>query len=302
MPDTIPAIDVASLKNTAAAGAGIGLRAPHVQQVCRERPDIGWLEVHSENYFGGGAPIRDLLDLRHDYPISLHGVGLSLGSADGLDRNHLARLKALVDLVDPALVSEHMSWSSFGGVYLNDLIPVPLTGEALDLFCENVDHMQDILQRTVLIENPSSYLRYSDSEMSECEFLSALVARTGCGLLFDVNNVYVTCRNFGLDPLSYIGALPTDAIGEIHLAGYHINHVEGQDIYIDDHGAPVYAPVWDLYRRTLEWLGPRPTLIEWDSNIPPLETLLGEAEKARDLLQSTSANPAVGVQKMALGE
>ena len=268
----------------AATGAGIGLRAPHVDELLASRPAIGWLEVHAENYMGGGPAIRALERLRRDYPLSVHGVGLSLGSADGLDRARLERLAALVERLDPALVSEHLSWSVAGGAYLNDLLPLPYTGESLELVGAHVQRVQDRLGRRLLVENPSSYLSFASSTIPEVEFLGALARRTGCGLLCDVNNAYVTCRNTGGDAEAYLDAVDPDAVGEIHLAGHAVNDADGDRVLIDDHGAPVADAVWRLYARALGRFGAVPTLIEWDTDLPPLTRLLDEAATAGRLL------------------
>jgi uncharacterized protein len=260
--------------------AGIGLRAPHVAEILDERPPIGWLEVHTENYLGGGPAVRALAAVRGQYPISLHGVGLSLGSADGLDRRHLARVADLVRRIEPVLVSEHLSWSTAGGVYLNHLLPLPYTEESLAVLSDNVDRAQEALGRALLIENPSSYLRFRVSPIAEPEFLAELARRTGCGLLCDVNNVHVTTENFGLDARAYLDALPPAAVGEIHLAGHAVNDADGRTILIDDHGSPVAAPVWALYERALERFGAVPTLIEWDTDLPALAVLMDEAAQA----------------------
>ncbi len=262
------------------AQAGIGLRAPHVAEVMAARPAAGWLEVHAENYMCGGPAPAALERIRRDYPISIHGVSLSIGSADGLDERHLARLKRLVEQIEPALVSEHLAWCVGGGVYLNDLLPLPYTEEALALVSAHVGRAQEVLGRTILIENPSSYLRFRQSTFGEAEFLAALARRTGCGLLCDVNNIYVTAQNFGLDPIAYLDALPADAVGEIHLAGHQCNEVEGGVVLIDDHGSQVSDPVWSLYREALRRFGARPTLVEWDTRLPSLDVLLAEAAAA----------------------
>ncbi len=260
--------------------SGIGLRAPHVAEILATRPAVGWLEVHAENYMGGGPALAALERLRHDYPISVHGVGLSLGSAEGLDAGHLERLARLVERLQPALVSEHLSWSVTGGAYLNHLLPLPCTGETLAVVSDNVARVQDRLGRPILVENPSGYLRFQHATMTEAELLASLARRTGCGLLCDVNNIHVTCANLGGDPDAYLAALPPAAIAEIHLAGHAVNDADGRPILIDDHGSPVAEPVWRLYERALARLGPRPTLIEWDTDVPPLAVLLGEAAAA----------------------
>ncbi|MGH7355156.1 MAG: MNIO family bufferin maturase, partial [Candidatus Rokuibacteriota bacterium] len=262
------------------AETGIGLRGSHVREVLATRPPIPWLEVHAENYMGGGGAPRDLDAIRQAYPISIHGVGLSLGSADGLDARHLRRLRSLVERIQPRLVSEHLSWSVAGGAYLNHLLPLPFTAESLTVVTENVDRVQSTLGRRILVENPSSYLRFRDSTIPEAEFLAELARRTSCGILCDVNNVYVTAQNFGLDAEQYLAALPAAAIGEIHLAGHSVSDADGRAILIDDHGSRVTGPVWALYRRALERFGSVPTLIEWDTNIPALRVLLDEAAAA----------------------
>jgi uncharacterized protein len=260
--------------------AGIGLRAAHVAEVIATRPAVGWLEVHVENYMGGGPAVRDLERLRRDYPVSLHGVGLSLGSAEGIDARHLERLRRLVERLEPVLVSEHLSWSVAGGAYFNHLLPLPYTAESLEVMRVNVLRAQERLRRPILVENPSSYLRFADSPIAEPDFLSALARRTGCGVLCDVNNVHVSAHNLGFDPRAWLDALPADCIGEIHLAGHGANEADGRTILIDDHGARVAAPVWALYDHALARFGPRPALIEWDTDVPALAVLLDEARAA----------------------
>jgi uncharacterized protein len=273
-------------------GAGIGLRSRHVAQIRAERPALDWLEVHAENYMGGGPALHALQDLRRDYPISIHGVGLSLGSADGLDPAHLERLASLVGWVGPALVSEHLSWSVSGGTYLNHLLPLPYTEETLALVSDNVRRVQDRLGRRLLIENPSSYLRFRQSPIPEVEFIAALARRTGCGLLCDVNNVYVTCRNLGGDPVAYLDAVDPVAVGEVHLAGHAVNDADGHVILIDDHGARVAPAVWQLYARALTRFGPVPTLVEWDTEVPALDVLVEEATTASAMLRAASGRVA----------
>jgi hypothetical protein len=268
------------------AKTGIGLRGPHMAEIMARRPAVGWLEVHAENYMGHGPAFRALERLRPDYPLSLHGVGLSLGSADGIDDAHLARLKSLADSLDPFLISEHLSWSDIEGVYLNDLMPLPYTEEVLDLVVDHVDFVQSRLGRRILVENPSAYLRFRHSPIPEPEFLAALAMRTGCGLLCDVNNIYVSGQNLGFDASKYLAALPAEAIGEIHLAGHQANPVGEGVILIDDHGSAVAEAVWALYGEALGRLGPRPTLIEWDSRLPSLDLLIAEAGKADQLTKT----------------
>ena len=265
---------------SALAWAGIGLRAPHVAEVMATRPAVGWFEVHAENYLGGGPALRTLEAIRRDYPVALHAVGLSLGSADGLDARHLGRLRRLVERLQPVLVSEHLAWSVAGGVYLNHLLPLPYREETLALLCRHVERAQDALGRRLLVENPSGYLRFRHSPIPEPEFLGELARRTGCDLLCDVNNIYVTCENFRLDPNAYLDALPPGTVGEIHLAGHSLNDAEGCRVLIDDHGSRVAEPVWALFGRAVARFGPVPTLVEWDTNLPALDILLGEARAA----------------------
>jgi uncharacterized protein (UPF0276 family) len=263
---------------------GIGLRTPHVGEIMSTHPGVQWLEVHAENYMGGGPIIRALAQIRQEYPISLHSVGLSLGSMDGPDADHLSRLKRLIKWIEPVLVSEHLSWSIAEGVYLNHLLPLPYTEETLDILCRNIEEAQSVLGRQLLIENPSSYLRFAISSIAEPEFLAEIVRRTECGLLCDVNNIYVTCRNFAQDPVAYVRSLPPYSVREIHLAGHAVNTAEGKSILIDDHGSSVCEAVWDLFALAVARFGPMPTLIEWDINIPELSVLLAEAGKAQQVL------------------
>lgn len=268
----------------ASARAGVGLRHPHVQHFLESRPRAAFLEVHSENYMSEGGPRRRaLFALAEHYPLSLHGVALSLGSAEGLDAEHLQRLRRLLDDYRPALVSEHLAWSVLDGTYLNDLLPLPYSEEALAVFCRNIDQAQTALGRALLIENPSSYVAFAASTLDEPSFLAELVRRTGCGLLLDVNNVYVSARNQGFDAEAYLRRLPLEAVGELHLAGHSVRRFGDEELLIDDHGSRVPDPVWALYRQVLALAGPKPTLIEWDSNIPEPAVLLAEARKA-DLL------------------
>jgi hypothetical protein len=260
--------------------AGIGLRSRHVGEVLASRPDVGFYEVHAENYMGGGPALRWLQTVRRDAPVSLHGVGLSLGSAEGLDEGHLRRLAALTERIEPFVVSEHLSWSTAGGAYLNDLLGLPYTDESLAVVAAHVDRLQSVLRRQVLIENPSAYLRFVDTVIPEPEFLSALVRRTGCGILCDVNNIVVTTGNVGGDPEAWLAGLPAGAVSEIHLAGHRVNEVDGTAILIDDHGSPVGETVWRLYAQAVRRFPEAPTLIEWDTDIPELEVLLTEARTA----------------------
>lgn len=271
------------------ASAGIGLKPRHFKDILGNDTAIGWFEIHTENYMGcGGAAHAYLEDIRARYPLSCHGVGLSLGSADGLDPVHLDRVKQVVERYRPALVSEHLSWSVSGGTYLNDLLPLPLTQEALDVISRNVDEVQSCLGRTILVENPSSYLEFSANEMTEPVFLRRLIERTGCGLLLDVNNIYVSARNHGWDAGAYLDVIPHDAVGEIHLAGHSVREGDGWQLLIDDHGSRVPETVWSLFEQTLALTGPRPTLIEWDTDVPSLDVLMTEARRADALLEATA--------------
>ncbi|MGP1396412.1 MAG: MNIO family bufferin maturase [Inquilinaceae bacterium] len=267
--------------------AGIGLRHTHIRDFLESPPATGWVEVHSENYLAaGGARLAALETIRRDFPLSCHGVGLSLGSAEGLDRDHLARLRALNDRFQPGLVSEHVSWSVTGGTYLNDLLPLPYTPEALDVLCRNIGHAQEALGRQILVENPSTYVRFTSSTMPEWEFMAEIARRTGCGLLLDVNNIHVSAFNHQFEAEPYLDAVPLDAVQEIHVAGHFVQEFDDQTILIDDHGAPVDEAVWALFRAALDRLGPIPTLVEWDTRIPPLPVLLAEARKADILLNA----------------
>lgn len=271
-------------------GVGIGLRFPHHEAVADRRPDVAFLEVHAENYFGGGRVRRCLENLRRNYPLSVHGVGLSLGSAGGLDENHLTLLAALVEAMQPALVSEHLSWSISHGHYLADLLPLPMTEEALQVVCEHVARVQERLGRRILIENPSSYVRFAHSSIPEWEFIAELAARSGCGVLCDVNNIFVSACNHGWDAAAYIDALEPSLIGEIHLAGHSLRELgDGVVIRIDDHGSAVIEEVWRLYGRAIARFGAVPTLIEWDNDIPAFDILLAEADKADAILADCAA-------------
>ncbi len=266
------------------AAAGVGLKPQHFVEVLERKPAIGWFEVHPENYMGeGGSPHAYLSEIRAHYPLSCHGVGLSLGGVGPLDADHLSRLQKFVRRYEPGLVSEHLAWSSHDGVFLNDLLPLPLTDEALELMVEHVDQMQEALGRQVLVENPSTYLTFDGETMDEAAFLIALARRTGCQLLFDVNNVYVSAQNHGFDATVYIDAVPGSLIGEIHLAGHAVEMVDGVELRIDDHGSEVVSDVWRLYERLVARIGSKPSLIEWDTNIPAWSALFAEAQKA-DLL------------------
>lgn len=268
--------------------AGAGLKAVHYQTIIDNQPDIGWFEVHPENYMGrGGAPLRYLERIRADYPISLHSVGTSLGSHQPLDQNHLRNLKKLVDRFQPGLVSEHLSWSHGYEWFTHDLIPLIYNQEALDLVVSHIQQVQDYLQRQILIENPSSYLQFKQSDIPEQEFLVEAAKRSGAGLLLDVNNVYVSCRNHNWDIEEYLAPIPAELIGEIHLAGHAVQALGDQELLIDDHGSPICTAVWELYRNCIDRIGSVPTLIERDSNIPGFDTLYKEVQFAEHYLQSS---------------
>ena len=265
--------------------AGIGLRAEHYREFLDSKPALGFIEVHSENYFGrGGRPLDALERARRDYPLSLHGVGLSIGSTDPLSDPHLRRLGELVDAMQPALVSDHLCWSSVGGIYANDLLPLPCTEEALVHVVARVQRTQEWLARTILLENISSYFEYADSAMPEAQFLAEVARRSGCGILLDVNNLFVSAHNHGFDAQQYLEAIPRGAVQEIHLAGFIARQFDAGDILLDTHSRPVAEPVWALYRQALQRFGPLPTLIEWDADLPPLATLVAQARRADEVL------------------
>ncbi|HEX4781165.1 MAG TPA: DUF692 domain-containing protein [Usitatibacter sp.] len=273
-------------RTIAPQAVGIGLRAPHYAALFESRPPLGFLEVHSENFFcDGGAPLAWLERFAGAYPLSLHGVGLSLGSADPLDERHLARLASLVRRIEPALVSEHLCWGASGGRHSNDLLPLPYTEEALAIVCAHVDEVQQRLGRRILVENVSSYLQIDGSRMPEWEFLAEAARRAGCGVLLDVNNIWVSARNHGFDARGYVDAIDAATVGEIHLAG----HERDGSLLVDTHSRPVCDEVWELYSYALARLGSRPTLIEWDADIPALEVLLDEADRAARLAARAGA-------------
>jgi uncharacterized protein len=268
------------------ARAGIGLRAPHFEALARTRPSLSFLEVHSENYFADGGPAIAWLErFRADYAVSLHGVGLSLGSADPLDRDHLARLARLAARIEPALVSEHLCWSSIGGRHLGELLPLPYTEEVLGHVCGRVAAVQEALGRAILVEHVPSYVRFADSAIPAGEFVAEVARRAGCGVLLDVNNAWVDAVNHGTDARAFIAALDPATVGEIHLAGFE----ERPHGLVDTHGAPVSPEVWSLYAETIARLGPVPTLVEWDNDIPALEVLLGEARRADAILAAAGS-------------
>ncbi len=266
------------------ATTGLGFKPQHFQDIRATRPDLGFFEVHAENYLGaGGAPHAMLTALRQDYAISIHGVGLSIGGPQ-LDLAHLSRIKALCDRYDPDSFSEHLAWSSHGTEYLNDLLPLPYTPETLDRVCDHVDRVQEVLGRRLLLENPSTYVIFAQSEIPETDFLAQIARRTGCGLLLDVNNVFVSCVNHRSDPLAWLDAFPLDLVGEIHLGGHDQEDLPSGPLLVDAHGAEVAKPVWALYAEVLDRAGALPTLVEWDNNVPEWHVLLAEAQRAATLL------------------
>ena len=270
--------------------AGIGLRSPHLAEIARDRPVTGFLEIHAENYLAGSPARRTIEHLRRDYEFSVHAVGLSLGSAEGLDEAHLGRVAALIERLEPQLVSDHLSWSVAGGHYFNDLLPLPYTEEALAVVVRNVQRLQERLGRRVSIENPSCYLAFGHSTLSEPEFLAELARRSGCGLLLDANNVVVTAHNLRLDPMDWLAPLPAEAITEYHLAGHAVNDADGQRVLIDDHGSPVSEAVLGLFGEIVRRYGKRPALVEWDTDIPALDVLLDEARRAERVLLAGRAD------------
>ena len=268
------------------ARAGVGLKAQHYDTILGERPDIGWFEVHAENYMGAGGPPHHYLEaIRRDYPLSLHGVGLSIGADRPLDEAHLARLKALNERYQPGLVSEHLAWSTHDDVFFNDLLPLPYTGEAVARVSDHIDRLQEVLGRRILLENPSTYVIFENSEMSELDFLQAVALRTGCGLLLDVNNAFVSATNQDFAAEAYLDAFPIDLVEEFHLAGHARDRDDvGAPLLIDAHDRPVDDKVWTLYARVLRRAGARPTLIEWDNDVPAWRDLFGEARTADRLM------------------
>lgn len=268
------------------ARAGIGLKSQHVAEILETGADVAFFEVHAENYMGaGGLPHAQLTDIRARYPLSLHGVGMSIGGERDIDAAHLERFAALVDHYKPALVSEHLAWSTHDDIFYNDLLPVPYTRETLERVVRHVSQVQDRTGRQILIENPSTYVTFAESTMPEVEFMEQIARRSGCGLLFDVNNVYVSATNHGYSPRDYIAAFPLELVGEIHLAGHDEDHDdEGRTLLIDTHDRPVCNDVWSLYKFTLERTGPLPSLIEWDGDVPDWPVLLDEARRADRIL------------------
>jgi hypothetical protein len=271
-------------------GAGIGLRLPHIAEIVATLPPLPWLEIHPENFLANPHATELLVMARGHYPVSVHTVGISIGSAGGIDRSHLERLRSLIDLIDPCLVSGHLAWSTHAGEYLNDLLPLPYDEETLNLLSRHIDEVQEGLGRPYLVENPSSYVGFGTSTMTEIEFLNELVARTGCRLLCDVSNVHLSAHNMGYDAYRYIDGLPAEAIGELHLGGFTPEPDKGEpgrELLVDTHSTVVAGPAWDLYAYAIRRFGAKPTLIEWDNDIPPLATLVAEAARADAIAAAT---------------
>ena len=271
------------------AAPGLGFKPEHFPAIRETRPALGFFEIHAENYMGaGGPPHRQLTALRQDYAISLHGVGLSIGGPGRLDADHLARLRALVDRYQPESFSEHLAWSSHGAEYLNDLLPLPYTPETLNIVCDHIDEVQDRLGRRMLLENPATYVLFEQSTLTETDFLTRIARRTGCGLLLDINNVFVSTTNHRTDARAYLADFPLDKVGEIHLGGHAEEELPSGPLLIDDHGSPVADPVWVLYAETVARAGALPTLIEWDNDVPPFAELLAEARRAAGILDGVN--------------
>lgn len=284
-----PSVCVAPLvamENTLPVRAGIGLKPEHFQTILAEKPDLGFFEIHAENYMVAGGPFHYYLTrIRELYPLSIHGVGLSIGSERPLDEAHLDRLSALIDRYQPQSFSEHLAWAGHGGTFLNDLLPLPYNNNTLQLVCDHIDQVQNRLKRTMLLENPATYVEFKSSDRSETDFIKEILHHTGCGLLLDVNNVYVSCTNHGRDPYAYIKALSQQKIGEIHLAGFAQEiDAMGAPLLIDSHGSPIADAVWQLYDFAIAVIGATPTLIERDNNIPSLEVMQFEANQAEQRL------------------
>lgn len=286
-----PIIEMSERKEALPDRAGLCLKPQHYSAILSDRPSVGWFEVHAENYLGaGGAPLHYLQRIREIYPLSIHGVGLSIGSADGLNTSHLRRVATLVDRFQPESFSEHLAWSTHDGQFFNDLLPVPYNQRTEDLVCAHIDQIQSLLNRQMLLENPSNYLALEETVYAEQEFISNVVRRTGCGLLLDVNNVYISSRNCGYSAEQYIEQLPLEAVGEIHLAGHSVdNTVESEPLLIDAHDREVCDEVWTLFAHTISRTGIKPTLIEWDTDVPDWSVFMEQLACADKLLQESSS-------------
>ncbi len=268
---------------------GIGLRTPYYKEALETSLNLGWLEVHPENYFGGGAHRHFLALARKKYPLSLHAVGLSLGSDQPVSETHLKNFKELIDIFQPFNISDHASWSASGNAHLNDLLPLPYTQETLDALCRNIERAMDCFGRKILVENPSTYVAFAHNEMTEYEFMNRAADRTGCGILLDINNIFVQAHNHRHDAWEYIDAIEKKHVGEMHLAGHTEKDAGGETLLIDTHNRPVRREVWDLYEHAVRRFGPVPTLIEWDQDFPTLERLVAEADKARAIIRRVVA-------------
>ena len=268
---------------------GVGFKGQHFPAIKNDDEGVDWFEIHAENYMLDGGPRKAmLLELAEDFPISCHGVGLSIGAPEPLDQEHLARLKTLIDWLQPTVFSEHLAWSTHEGVFFNDLLPLPYTKAVLDHVVAHVSQVQDTLGRQMLIENPSTYVHFAEHEMSEAEFITTLISRSGCGLLLDINNVYVSAQNQNTNAESYLRALPMKAVGEIHLGGHSVDTDDGgRSLLIDSHSAQVATPVWTLYRKVIEQYGAQPTLVEWDNDVPTWNVLQAEAKSANTIINDS---------------
>jgi uncharacterized protein (UPF0276 family) len=296
-PPSAPCAGALRLPTSLPRGAGIGLKAQHFREVLESRPEIAFFEVHAENYMVDGGPFHHFLGrVRERYPLSLHGVGLSIGGVKPVDEAHLDRLAALIARYEPASFSEHLAWSGHGGVFINDLLPVPYDRATLGRVCRHIDRVQERLRCRMLLENPSTYLEFARSTMSEPQFLSEVLERTGCGLLLDLSNAYLSCMNHGRDASAYLLELPLDAVGEIHLAGFACEEdAAGAPLLIDSHGTPVDEAVWDLYAGVVSALGPMPTLLERDNDVPVLSALMAEAMRSEEVMASCGEGRRRGV-------
>lgn len=284
-------------KILAPASAGVGFKHDHVDAILENSGNVNFLEVHAENYMGdGGHPHRTLDRVRQDFPISLHGVCMSIGGPKPISEDHLTRFKTLVDRYQPALVSEHLAWSTHDDIFMNDLLPLPYTKETLDHVCDHVSHMQDVIGRQMLLENPATYVLFDNSTISETDFMREIVKRTGCGLLLDINNVFVSATNHKFSALEYLDEFPVEHVGEIHLAGHtEQEDDEGALLLIDSHNRPVSDPVWQLYEDVIEQAGPIPTLVEWDSDLPEWPVLRSEAGNAHKILERSEKMHNLGL-------
>lgn len=266
--------------------SGIGLRTPHISEFLEKKPGVAWVEVHTENYFGeGGRPIHMLEKVRQDYPVSLHGVSLSLGSTDELNWHHLTQVKELSKRVDASLVSDHLSWSSYNGQYFHDLLPLPYTEESLEHVAGRIRQVQDFLGRQILIENISSYVNFNHSTIPEWDFIRAVAEQSDCGILLDINNIYVSATNLGFNPLTYIEAIPGKLVHELHLAGFTTMILDEKEVLIDSHSARIVPAVWDLFRQTIRQLGTKPVIVEWDNELPGLDKICLEAYRAENIIR-----------------